>query len=391
MRIALVDASPDRSIKTYPVALLKLGAWAKSRGDDCSLLSNTLPKKGEFGEIWMTTRFTYDIPFAVGMGKKAKSLVDRVWVGGISASLLPEHFEENGLEVFRGLHPEAEQFFPDYSLLKKPPSYSISHTSRGCVRKCKFCMVRILEPDFKNSAKWWEGLHPNVKKIQFFDNNWLAKPIDDFREDVKIFRRLVAEDKITSIDFNQALDARLLTEEKADLMEGLPIRPMRFAFDNMQTDGYYQKAVQMMKDRGFTRFTSYVLYNYKDTPEDFYYRLREGVLLSEVRDDGNKTVASFPMQYSPIMKWNRNFVGEYWSPKMLTAFNYIRSGISGPAGIISIVGSPRLDMTPLEVFEYWFGKNEKEFVKLLKYPKIKQLSERKRIAKKWEIGGIKNG
>jgi len=93
VRIALVDGSPKKSVTLYPLPLLKIGAWRQSLGDECRLFSSQLPGPGDFDEIWITTRFTYDVPFAAAMVREARSRAAVVKVGGISATLLPEHFE----------------------------------------------------------------------------------------------------------------------------------------------------------------------------------------------------------------------------------------------------------------------------------------------------------
>ena len=368
MRIALVNSMPHGKI--YPLALLKIGAWRKSLGDTCELFDDRLPKAGEFDEIWITTVFTFDIPHAVGMVREAKNRAGRVLVGGVSATLLPEKFEDEGVEVHRGLIPDAEAFSPDYSLLGFAPEYSISHTSRGCVRRCGFCMVHRLEPEFGNRRDWVRDIHQDTKKVLFFDNNWLAKDIEDVKQDVSTMRALVDAGRITSIDFNQGLDARLMTEELADLLEGVPIKPVRFAFDGMQEDGHYQRAVRMMAARGFHNFMSYVLYNFKDTPEDFYYRLRESVMLA---CELGVSVGSFPMRFQPILDIDkgRDYVGKHWADAKKKGFMTILQRQSIGGGVTFNIPSE---------FEYWFGKDADEFNRLLSYPKLRQLIERKKGA-----------
>jgi len=432
MRIALVDGSPK--VTLYPLPLLKLGAWRKSMGDDCELFSCQLPAAGDFDEIWITTRFTYDIPFAVGMVREAKKRAKRVWVGGISATLLPEHFEREGVEVHGGLLPEAEEFAPDYSLLDEIPKYSISHTSRGCVRRCKFCMVHRLEPEFYHRPDWERDLYPTAKKLLFYDNNWTAKKRADQEEDVAKLQQLVKNGQITTIDFNQGMDASLMTEDLADLMQGLPIKPIRFAFDGMYQDGHYQRAVEMMAARGFRSFMTYVLYNFRDTPQDFYYRLRESVRLTEelsaerdsfpmryqpileadqgrefvgkhwtgkkkkgfmsilssqsmsgqISAHGAVVVKSFPMRYQPILDVDsrRDYVGEHWTDEGKRNFRVMLSSHSGSqagGGLVCALGGGE-GMTPMQEFEYWFGKDADEFDRLLSYPKVRELMRRKKGA-----------
>ena len=367
MRIALVDSTPRA--KLYPLPLLKIGAWRKAEGDDCALFRDHLPPAGEFDEIWITTCFTFDIPHALGIVREAKNRAGKVRVGGVAASLLPEHFEREGVEVHRGLIPEAEQYPPDYGFLGHTPEYSISHTSRGCIRKCGFCMVHRLEPEFIHLEHWERDLHLATRKVLFYDNNWLAKDRADLEQDVAKLRGLVSAGRLTEIDFNQGLDARLMTEELADLLAGLPIRPVRFAFDGMQEDGHYQRAVEMMAARGFRDFMTYVLYNFKDTPQDFYYRLKKSVRLSE---ELGINVNSFPMRYQPILDVDggRDYVGDHWTEGKKYAFMSILSRQSMDG---------QVSLTPWE-FEYWFGQSTDEFDRLLSYPQLRELMKRKKGA-----------
>jgi len=355
--------------------LLKIGAWRKSLGDDCQIFNDRLPKAGEFDEIWITTTFTYDIPHALGILKAAKERASKVIVGGISATLLPDLFRKESVEVYSGLLPDAEKFSPDYSLLGEKPKYSISHTSRGCLRNCGFCMVNKLEPKFENRTNWEKDIALGVDKVLFYDNNWLAKKRVDLKRDIVKLHKLIKSGKIKRIDFNQGLDARLMTEEIADLLKGLPIYLVRFAFDNMQEDGYYQRAVWMLVKRGFKEFMTYALYNYKDTPEDFYYRLRETVRLNM---EMKTSVSTFPMRYQPILNIDpkRIYVGEKWTLQKRKGFPAIRGWHSSTKATVSPKGGGIFG-SAMEEFEYWFGKDAKEFDRLLGYPKLRKLLKRK--------------
>lgn len=371
MQIALIDTTPKP--KVYPVSLLKIGAWRKSLGDRCALFSNTVPKENGFDEAWITTCFTYDMAHALNLARRASQRIKKVKVGGIAATLLPDYFESRGFEVHRGLLPEAEKMPPDYSLLEKRPTYSITHASRGCSRRCKFCMVSKLEPDFVSREHWEQDLDLNAKQILFFDNNWLAKNYKDLKVDADKIKDLVKEKRIKTVDFNQGLDCRLLTEKKADLFRGLPIDPVRFAFDNMSEDKHFQRAVRMLMERGLRRFSYYALYNYMDTPDDFYYRIKQGALLKE---ELGISVEVFPMRYQPILEINRNrdYTGKHWTPRKRFGFMAILA-IHSACGQISMHGGRVF--TPTEEFEFWFGKNAKEFNRLILYPQIRLLSERK--------------
>jgi len=367
MRVALVDPVPTN--KVYSVALLKLGAMLKGDGHECHLYSGRLPKAGAVDAVWITTLFTYDIPRALGVALEAKKRAPEVRVGGVAATLLPHLFEDHGLDVHRGLIPEAEFCAPDYGLLADPPDYSVTHTSRGCVRKCGFCMVPKLEPTFE-SRDWERDLCPGAEKILFYDNNWLAKDFDAWLADVQIIKRLVKIGRVREMDFNQGLDCRLLTDDHVDALRGVPIRPVRFAFDGMQEDGHFQRAVERMVKAGHRDFGVYALYNFKDTPEDFYYRLRECARLTE---ELRVSVQAFPMRYQPILDIDqgREHVGQHWTMAQ-------RAGFASLLGPHSRCG--QMAAKSIWEFEYWFGKTGEEFAAMLAYPKIRELAQRRKAA-----------
>ena len=372
MRIAFVDATAKPTC--YPVALLKLGAWRRSLGDECSLLTNSLPAAGSVDEIWVSSTFTFDTPHTVGLVQAAMERAPVVRVGGVAPTLVPRYYARTGAVLHAGLVPEAEGFAPDYSLLPEAPAYSVTHASRGCSRSCGFCMVTRLEPEFIDRPNWRADLAPEARELRFYDNNWLAKPGGLIERDVLALRELVAEGRVTRIDFNQGLDARLMTEDLADLLAGLPIRPVRFAFDNLSEDGPYQQAVRWMAARGSKEFMTYVLYNFTDTPADFYHRLRETVLLCA---ELQVAVASFPMCYAPILEVDRHraYVGRHWTPAMKRGFTAIRGNHSAHSG--TITPKSKSVFLPLEEFEFWFGATPEEFIHRISYPGVSKWAARK--------------
>ena len=122
-------------------------------------------------------------------------------------------------------------------------------------------------------------------------------------------------------------------------------------FDPMK-DKYIEK-IEWAAENGFNRLSNYILYNYKDTPEDFYERLRINVELNERL---GTQIYSFPMKYIPVTNKDRNFVGKRWTPKYLRSIQCILQATHG-------VVSPRM-----EFFEAAFGRSVKEFKKLLIMP-----------------------
>lgn len=83
------------------------------------------------------------------------------------------------------------------------------------------------------------------------------------------------------VDFNQGLDAFLLTPHKAKRLGELAIRPARIAFDHIEDAEPYKKAIRLCAENGVTHMSNYLLYNgddftgkghnyHADTPEDLY-------------------------------------------------------------------------------------------------------------------------
>jgi len=123
------------------------------------------------------------------------------------------------------------------------------------------------------------------------------------------------------VDFNQGLDARLLSEYKMKLIADLPINPFRLAYDNFRCTATYEKAFNIAYDNDIRYFSNYMLYNFKDTTEDLWKRLKKNIDLFKNKKDIN--TFSFPMKYAPIDMKDRSFIGKNWNKKYLSAVNVI--------------------------------------------------------------------
>ncbi len=113
-----------------------------------------------------------------------------------------------GIDIFLSLPKEIDRMSPDFSLY--PTTRALGFISRGCPRQCPWCVVPKKEGALQrvSTAKNIVG---DFKQATFLDNNFLALP--DHQKDLM----WLAEHKI-KIDFNQGLDARLITAETAKLL-----------------------------------------------------------------------------------------------------------------------------------------------------------------------------
>jgi len=109
------------------------------------------------------------------------------------------------------------------------------------------------------------------------------------------------------VDFNQGLDARLITNKVAEKLTKLKYDVIRLAHDHYNMSSKVEKAIQRLKEVGVKsrNITVYTLFNYNDDPEDFFNR---------VRDILNWGAVSYPMRYEPLCSLQKNaYVAPKWS------------------------------------------------------------------------------
>ena len=162
--------------------------------------------------------------------------------------------------------------------------------------------------------------------------------------------------RLRYVDFNQGVDARLFNEDIVSLLEQIPVRPLRIAFDNVKTEAKYRKAIKLSEKHGMRDFSNYLLYNFTDKPIDLYHRLRINVDMCETM---NVSIYSFPMKYHPIQgehSHDRDYIGKHWNRKYIRAVQAILNATKGKIG------------RGVSFFEKAFGRNEEEYMELLLMP-----------------------
>ena len=168
------------------------------------------------------------------------------------------------------------------------------------------------------------------------------------------------------IDFNQGVDARLVTDEKMKKLSEINIRPLRIAFDHYEQKDVYIAAVRKAAEYGIKDLSNYLLYNFRDKPEELYYRMKINVMLCE---ELNVTIYSFPMKYHPIddpeFYDNRNYIGKHWNRKFIRSIQAVLNSTKGKIG------------RGIEFFEEAFGCDVEEFRKILWMPETFIIYRRK--------------
>ena len=148
------------------------------------------------------------------------------------------------------------------SQFKEYTDYSIGFITRGCFRKCKFCVNQKYDHVFKH-GQLDEFYDPNRKKICLLDDNFFGYPH---------WKELIQEiiDKKRPFKFKQGLDERILTDEKCKFLFSAPYDgDYTFAFDNISDYDLIHDKLKMI--RKYTKSTSikfYVLVGFESTDEN---------------------------------------------------------------------------------------------------------------------------
>jgi hypothetical protein len=407
--ILLVE--PGYKNKYPPLGLMKIAQYHGPRGkrdrvtfikgEDSSVFNTA------WDRIYVTTLFSFEfariaqtIDFAL---TAANGNADKVFVGGIAASLMHEAFISEprwrGIRIIQGLldrSPAAslrlddfseelysddhsgtpiEDLIPDYSILDqvnyKYPVHDayFAYASRGCIRKCTFCGVPKLEGDQRDTdsiaaiVKAIDEHYGPKKDLILMDNNIVAAP--RFKEIMAEIRDMgfVPGAKLTRgripiqrrVDFNQGVDARILCKDPMYLRElsTICLRPLRIAFDHLGLKRQYDQSIRYAHEFGLTELSNYMLYNFHDTPLDLYERMRLNVILNE---ELGIRIWSFPMRYQPTDLRDRSHVGENWTRYQLRSLQII---LQATHGVVS--GEPVF-------FRRAFGNTFEEFQAILLRP-----------------------
>ena len=253
MKVLLVDA--DRT--GFPnLALMKLSTHHKNAGNVVGLLGRD---KGPTNpdEVYASCIFSWNAPYILGL---AKMFNCPLYIGGSGVGFEPT------------LLDEIEHVMPDYSLYGV--RYGMGFTSRGCDRRCPWCIVWKKEGKIRDHAQISEFYEPRWKRLRLLDNNFLQSP--RWHENL---REIIA--RKVRVDFNQGLDARLVDSEKAKWLAKAHCtgtrfkRPcLRFSFDTPQIESEFLAGIGNLLKAGVKppHIFTYILTGYGTTFEEDFHR-----------------------------------------------------------------------------------------------------------------------
>ena len=365
-RVLLIE--PAYKVKYPPLGLMKISTFHKQRGDEVVFCKGTRAelRDQKWDVIYIATMFTYQWNIAIRTIKfyQRNKANRNIKVGGILASLLYEEVKkETGITPHFGLYKKVDRLAPDYRLFDGIHEYSTNNASvgymtRGCINDCPFCAVPKLEREYVSFIPLGKQINPDKKDLLLLDNNVLAS--SEFPGIIKEIKRYgfykgaKFEGRLRHIDFNQGIDARLLTEEKMKLLSEIAITPLRIAFDDIKFKKLYIDKIRLAHKYGIKHLSNFILFNYSDTPEDFYERLRINI---ELNEELGLSIFSFPMRFIPLHAKDRKYVNiPNWTARQLRGIQCILHATHG------VVGPKR------PFFERAFGEDVEEFKYIIEQP-----------------------
>ncbi|MGD0712005.1 MAG: Fe-S oxidoreductase, partial [Bacteroidales bacterium] len=227
-----IPAKSKNHSNFLPIGLLKLASFYRNKG--CNIKLNRGNELAGFypNRIYITSLFTYWASYvkdAVTFYKK-KYPKSKIIVGGVYATLMPEHCKEyTGCnEVFTGQHKAADKCLPAYDLVDV--DYQIIHGMRGCLRKCPFCGIwKIEKKSFKTAKEIQKEICKN--KIIFYDNNMLVNP--NIKEILAMLSNATYNNRPVTCECQSGFDGRVLQKnpELAIMLKKARFKNIRVAWD----------------------------------------------------------------------------------------------------------------------------------------------------------------
>ena len=259
MRVLLVEPEYTQTKRTKheaklcPIGLYKHYFFHISRGDKVCLVKGCVMSPDIKPDmIKITSLFTYwskDVFKAIEFySKKYPNAI--IKVGGIFASLMPEVIKDKNVNVIvhTGIDKEVEYISIDWKYLNR--SIQIIHASRSCIRNCKFCGVRKIEPEL--SYKNWKQIKKEIQlnDIVFFDNNFLANPYH--KEILEGIANHKVNSKVIRCEAQSGFDPRLLTQEDAIILKKARFKNIRISWDhNLKQKKVVKMALSYLIKAGF--------------------------------------------------------------------------------------------------------------------------------------------
>lgn len=221
MNIGIVDVDGHH----FPnFALMRASAYHKARGDQVEWATPF----SQYDKVMASKVFTFTPDF-----NYLTLQADIIEKGG------------TGYDIKKVLLPEIDRMIPDYDLYNVDKNLAYGFLTRGCPNKCKWCIVPDKEGKITPYMDIEEIAVNGRKNIILMDNNILASDYG-LQQIEKIVTMGVR------VDFNQGLDARLVTDDVARLLAMVKwIKRIRFGCDTPVQIAECERATDLIDKYGY--------------------------------------------------------------------------------------------------------------------------------------------
>ena len=275
MKISIIDFDG----KLPNLALMKISTFYKKQG--AKIYFGNVPKDAD--KVYCSVLFSWNKDKAAVL----KDYYENIEFGG------------TGWNIKKTLPEEIERCTPDYDLypleeiyrrtcggigkkstkLKKAmiiKNMGLGFTSRGCCRKCHFCLVPRKEGKLRQVAEVKDIINPGSGSnvVTLLDNNLTADPyaLDKLKE---------IKDLGLTVDISQGIDIRLINEDLARaLSEVRHLRSLHYAWDLPDHEESVINGINLLSRFIKTRrHMCFMLVGFNSSFEEDMYRFRRLVEL----------------------------------------------------------------------------------------------------------------
>lgn len=247
MDVLLVEPKPPRSwgANNQFVGLLRIANWLNSTGNNVRYVRYPDMPEKDFvpEEIYVTSMFTYHYRSVWDAVAFYKLWYPSAFVrlGGIYATLAPEHAKQSGAdEIFVGQHPEAMKYPPDPTLLPYKQNFAYLFTSYGCDRACTFCATHLI---FGKGIRQMPAdyvvdeieflIKKGFKEVWIGDDNILANKETHIQQ---ICKEIIKRDISVKLRVPGGMSAKDLDKETAVLMHKAGFVEFSFGFESISLE-----------------------------------------------------------------------------------------------------------------------------------------------------------
>lgn len=208
----------------YPnLALMKISSYHKARGDNVEWYNPLC----HYDKVYAAKVFSFTPQYEYYIN------ADELETGG------------TGIDVDKTLPLEIDRLQPDYSLYNLDNKTAYGFLTRGCPNKCKWCVVPKKEGPIAPYMDIEEIAINGRKNIILMDNNILASDYG-----LQQIEKIISME--VRIDFNQGLDARLVTDDIAQLLAKVKwIKRIRFGCDTPGQIAECERATALIDKYGY--------------------------------------------------------------------------------------------------------------------------------------------